>query len=189
MGQAESPDDSLRAIGRRIREIRKRRGLTLQGLAERVGLSPAHLSQIENGHVNVNLSSLGLISQALETPMINFFAEARPPDISVLRLDERRWFPLAGKAAESLLVKFKSNLEIFVLRLPPGADTGDSSSHAGEEFSYVVKGSILMTLNQQEHYELFQGDGIHYHSEIPHHWKNIGRDEAEVIIINTPATF
>lgn len=182
-------DEQLEMIGRRIRDFRKQKGLTLQALAAKANLSAAYISQMENGRVNVNLETLSLIGHAMDVAIIDFFSEPRSTDISVVRTDELRWFPLVGNVFESLLVKFRTNMEIFVIRLPPGTDTGDSSSHQGEEFSYVVKGAVQMILNGTNHYDLRTGDGIYYRSTIPHIWRNPHETDAEVIVVNTPATY
>lgn len=189
MSQATKLDEQLVLIGKRIREFRKQRGLTLQSLATKAGLSTAYISQMENGRVNINLETLSLISHAMDVPIIDFFTEPKTIDISVVRKDELRWFPLVGNVFESLLVKFRTNMEIFIIRLPAGMDTGASSSHQGEEFSYVVKGSVQMVLDETEQHDLKTGDGIYYRSTIPHVWRNPYDDEAEVIVVNTPATY
>lgn len=176
-------------IGKRIREERKRKGLTLNKMADMIGLSVPYLSQIENGHVNINISSLESIGNALELPIVNFFVSSANPDISLIRNSERRWFALGEKVAESLLVKSKSNIEIFIIRLEPGSDTVHDSSHAGEEFSYVIKGEVRVVLNQRLSYDLSEGDILFYKSEIPHFWQNLGKAAAEVLVTNTPAAY
>jgi len=189
MSQPIKLDDQLVLIGKRIRDFRKQKGLTLQTLADMAGLSTAYISQMENGRVNINLETLSLISHAMQVPIIDFFTEPKAIDISVVRKDELRWFPLVGNVFESLLVKFRSNMEIFIIRLPAGMDTGASSSHQGEEFSYVVKGSVQIILDGTNQHDLKTGDGIYYRSTIPHVWRNPYEDEAEVIVVNTPATY
>ena len=55
------------AIGRRIREARKKKGLTQEKLAETVDLSPPHMSHIESGKTKLSLASLILLANALDT--------------------------------------------------------------------------------------------------------------------------
>jgi transcriptional regulator with XRE-family HTH domain len=187
---AEIKDNhNLEQIGRRIREERKKLGYTLQDFAGKIGLSAPYLSQIENGHANINISHLESIGQALNIPVFNFFVNGSMPEISLLRSSERRWFALGEKAAESLLVKFRSDIEIFVIRLEPGANTVHDSQHQGEEFSYVINGKIRIILGKEDVYELSSGDMIYYKSDISHFWENIGDDIAEVLVANTPATY
>ena len=122
-------DDQSIQIGKRIRTERKQRGLTLKQLSEQVGLSVPYLSQIENGRVNLNITTLESISQALGLPMISLFVDGKLPEVSVVRRSERRWLDLGGQATESLLVQVRGNLEIFTIRLPPGSNSVQDSSH------------------------------------------------------------
>lgn len=176
-------------IGRRIREERKRQGLTLKELGQLVGLSAAYLSQMENGHVNINITNLELIGQGLGVPLITFFINGNDSDVSLVRRSDRRWFGLGGHATESLLIKRRGNLEIFMIRLPPNADSAQDSSHTGEEFCYIVSGSVRVVLDNKDTFDLNEGDILYYHSDIPHRWHNISDEEAEILVVNTPATY
>ena len=185
----EAIDEQTLQIGKRIRAERKRIGLTLKQLGEKVGLSDSYLSQIENGRVNLNIITLESVSEALGIPMIALFVDGKEPEVSLVRRAERRWIDLGGRAAESLLVKVRGNLEIFTIRLPGDSDTLQDSSHEGEEFTFVIKGSVRMVLNNRDAYDLEEGDILYYKSDIPHRWKNITASEAEILVVNTPATY
>lgn len=178
-------------IGRRIREERKQRGLTLKQLADPTGLSVPYLSQIENGHVNLNITVLENISKTLGITMIALFVNGNEHEVSLVRRSERRWLDLGGWATESLLVKVRSNLEIFSIRLPPaqGSQPMRDSSHEGEEFTFVIKGAVRITLDNRDVYELNEGDILYYPSMLPHRWENNGPVEAEILVVNTPATY
>lgn len=186
---SEQDKDNNALIGARIRDDRKRKGLTLQAVAESTGLSAPYLSQIENGKVNINISNLEAISKALGTPMASYFMDDNGPDVKIVRRNERKWYPLAEKAVESLLVKSAGNLEIAVIHIEPGANSGHPNSHPGEEFSYISRGKVCMTLNDGQVIELEEGDVIYYQSDNPHFWQNVGSNRAEVLIVNTPATY
>ena len=184
-----SVDQQSVRIGERIRSERKGQGLTLKLLSEQVGLSVPYLSQIENGRVNLNITTLESISRALGLPLIDLFVDNQKHDISVVRRSDRRWLDLGGQATESLLVKVRSNLEIFSIRLPPHSGSIQDSSHEGEEFTFVIKGSVHMILANELTYDLTEGDIIYYLSDIPHRWQNETDDAAEILVVNTPATY
>ncbi|MFW5940508.1 MAG: cupin domain-containing protein [Chloroflexota bacterium] len=189
MSKSRPIDEENAHIGRKIREFRKQRGLTLQMLSGSTSLSVSYLSQMENGRVELNISNLKVISESLDVPLIAFFVNEEPSGVSVMRRQERRWFDLGDNATEALLVKTRANLEIFTIRLSPGAQPTEDDSHQGEEFTYVLNGSVRMVLNDEQAYDLEEGDIIYYLSDIPHRWQNIGEDEAEILVVNTPATF
>jgi transcriptional regulator with XRE-family HTH domain len=186
---AATDDAQSIVIGRRIRDERQRLNLTLKQLGEKLGLSAPYLSQIENGRVNLNITTLEAISRALGIPLITLFVDGKEQEVSLVRRSERRWIDLGGQAAESLLVKVRSNLEIFSIRLPASSDSVKDSSHEGEEFTYVIKGAVRMVLNNQQSYDLGEGDIIYYPSDIPHRWQNVSPSEAEILVVNTPATY
>lgn len=54
------------AIGQKIRKIRKARGLSQEGLAEKVGISTTHMSHIETGNTKMSLPTFVEIASALE---------------------------------------------------------------------------------------------------------------------------
>lgn len=185
----ELAENNLAIIGNRIREDRKRKGFTLLEIAEKIGLSTSYLSQIENGRVNINISNLEAIGKALGTPIANFFLETTDPEISVVRMKERHWYKLSENTSESLLLKSPGSLEVAVIHLELGANTGHPNSHPGEEFSYVSRGSIRITINDVRSFDLHEGDVIYYKSDKNHRWENIGDVTAHVLIVNTPASY
>lgn len=182
-------NQQIEQIGQRIREVRKDQGLTLRAIAEKAGLSVPYLSQIENGQVNLNVLNLEAIAGALSVPLITFFTDGDSPKISVTRRSERRWFRLGEQVMESLLVRVPGNLEIFTMLLPPHSDSLRESKHQGEEFSFVVRGSVRIILDNDQVFDLEEGDIIYYISDIPHRWENLSDKETEVLVVNTPATY
>jgi transcriptional regulator with XRE-family HTH domain len=185
----EQNNDHLVTIGKNIHRLRKKKGLTLNEFAAQVDLSASYLSQIENARVNVNLSTLAEIGNQLGVPLITLFAEEEKAMVGIVKRDNRQWFPLSGQAVESILLKYMSNMEICIIRLPPGENSGISDQHPGDEVCFVIKGSIRTILNEDTAYELLEHDMIYYESSIPHRWENLSEDTSEFIVINTPATY
>ena len=75
-GLVMSPEESLnREIGRKIRELRKKNGLTLKHLANRTGLSVSLISQIELAKTSASVSTLYKIASALGVKMSYFFSD------------------------------------------------------------------------------------------------------------------
>ena len=79
-------------------------------------------------------------------------------------------------------------MEPHLFRVAPEAGSGDSYAHEGEEFLYVLRGELAITLEKKE-YRLKRGDSFYFESATPHHWKNPGRAETWVLWVNTPPTF
>ncbi len=179
----------MKLIGKRIREFRKQKGYTLQELSGIANISVSYLSQIENGQVSLSINNLESIGRALDTPLIRFFDNENGSEVSVVRSVNRRWFSLGEDAAESPLVSSRRNIEIFVIRMQPESDKVKESIHQGEEFSFIIRGSVRVVLGEDECFDLEEGDVIYYKSDIPHRWQNIGEGIAEVLVANTPATY
>jgi len=79
-------------------------------------------------------------------------------------------------------------MEPHLFRIAPKAGSGESYSHEGEEFLYVLRGELDISL-QDEEYRLKPGDSFYFESATPHRWKNPGRTETWVMWVNTPPTF
>jgi transcriptional regulator with XRE-family HTH domain len=62
-------------LGQKIRDIRLRRGLTVQKLAEASGLSKGFVSQVENGRTSPSLATLYDIARSLETSVASLVVE------------------------------------------------------------------------------------------------------------------
>lgn len=65
----EDAQPHLAAFGRRLAALRAERGMTQEDLAERSGLGPNVLSEIENGRRDVRISALWLLAQGLGVPV------------------------------------------------------------------------------------------------------------------------
>jgi quercetin dioxygenase-like cupin family protein len=79
-------------------------------------------------------------------------------------------------------------MEPHLFRIAPEAGSGDPYTHEGEEFIYVLRGDLEITV-EGEQYRLKPADSFYFESATPHRWKNPGRKETWVLWINTPPTF
>ncbi|EJE8675446.1 helix-turn-helix transcriptional regulator [Vibrio parahaemolyticus] len=61
-------------VGKKIKEARKKKKLTIEDLASRSGLSVAHLSRLENGRKSPTITTLEKIALALDVPIVYFFS-------------------------------------------------------------------------------------------------------------------
>jgi quercetin dioxygenase-like cupin family protein len=80
-------------------------------------------------------------------------------------------------------------LEPLLFRIAPGASSGSSYTHDGEEFLYVLEGVFEITLDELTTYTLKEGDALTFASVRPHRFRNPGTAETTVVWINTPPTF
>ncbi|ELI6428510.1 helix-turn-helix transcriptional regulator (plasmid) [Vibrio harveyi] len=61
-------------VGKKIKEIRKKKALTIQELAEISGVSEGHVSRLENGLKSPTISTLEKLANALDVPIVYFFS-------------------------------------------------------------------------------------------------------------------
>ena len=79
-------------------------------------------------------------------------------------------------------------MEPHLFRIAPQSGSGESYTHEGEEFLYILQGELQISLEEEE-YRLQPGDSFYFESATPHRWTNPGRDETWVLWVNTPPTF
>lgn len=192
-------DDGVKAfnIGRKIRELRKGKALTLQDLSTATGLSKPLLSQIENEIVVPPISTLLKISRALEKD-IAFFFQGPANDRRVVvvrtfereRLDTRRLGRTdGGYSYESLAYKkSKKSMEPFLVEFERKDEKNMAFySHDGEEFLFVLEGRVEFRTRDEVH-ELKEGDSLYFEADLPHAYRAVGRRNAKAIavVFSTP---
>jgi len=177
-------------LGRKIRDLRLRRGLTVQKLADASGLSKGFISQVENDRTSPSLATLRDLATALRTSVAYLVVED-DPTLHVVRAAERPRVQTgdATTTAEVLSAQPKRNLELLMLELPPGpaADEGRHSHH-GEECLLCVEGRVRLVHGEQE-LVLETGDSCHFDGRIAHSIENLGPVPAKLLVAMTPAAF
>lgn len=175
-------------IGRRLRTVREHSGLSQRALAKRSGISNATISLIESSKLNPSVSVLKRILDGIPMDLSAFFAEqASQPEPSVYRADELVEIG-RGKISFRQVGRELSGRSIQILheRYAPGADTGKISlHHTGEEGGVVIRGRLELTVDGERHV-LGPGDAYYFESSRPHHFRNVGPEECEVVSACSP---
>jgi DNA-binding transcriptional MerR regulator/quercetin dioxygenase-like cupin family protein len=180
-------DGTPNAIGVHLRKLRAKRDLSLAQVAKSVGISVGFLSALERSHMSASVGTLRRLARFYKTNILDFFdaAESKSPLVT----QDRRKVLQFGKGVRMELLAWGSTvMEPHLFRVAPNAGSGESYSHEGEEFLYVLKGELHIQLDGTE-YDLKQGDSFYFESATPHQWKNPGARETWVIWVNTPPTF
>lgn len=180
-------DGNAGAIGAHLRQLRTRRRLSLAEVARSVGISVGFLSALERSRMSGSVGTLRKLARFYKTNILDFFEangtnsrHVRPPQRKVLR---------AGEGVQMELLAWGNTvMEPHLFRIKPEAGSGESYSHEGEEFIYVLRGELEISLNG-ESYRLQSGDSFYFESSTPHRWKNPGRRETFILWVNTPPTF
>ncbi|OFW10449.1 MAG: hypothetical protein A3H96_06865 [Acidobacteria bacterium RIFCSPLOWO2_02_FULL_67_36] len=137
-------DDILRALGRRARAVRLERGWTLRDVAERSGVSPRFLVQLEAGRGNISIKRLADVAGALETTpaaLLSPSDEPTQPVISLLGLRGAGKTTVGRRLARRLHVPFVE----LDRRIERAADLslGELFSLHGEDFYRRLEREVL----------------------------------------------
>lgn len=180
-------DGNARAIGAHLRRLRTRRRLSLAQVAKAVGISVGFLSALERSQMSGSVGTLRKLARFYKTNILDFFG-AEGAGSRQVRPGQRKVLEAGAGVRMELLAWGNVVMEPHLFRIAPNAGSGDSYTHEGEEFIYVLRGDLEITL-QGDEYRLKPGDSFYFESATPHHWRNPGRKETWVLWINTPPTF
>ncbi|WP_277596218.1 cupin domain-containing protein [Pseudomonas chlororaphis] len=176
-------------IGERLRRYRRAAKKTLRQIASESGLTASFLSQAERNLTGVSISSLVNIAKSLNVPLNALFdqpTQAQPDSHDGKRVR----YTIEGQplSYERLSSSFPGNLINAVKMNIPVGYQSELISHDGAEFSYVLAGQIVYTIEGQQ-YPLGVGDSVHFDSTKPHYLANAGNDPAEVLTATTMGLF
>jgi DNA-binding transcriptional MerR regulator/quercetin dioxygenase-like cupin family protein len=175
------------AIGAHLRQLRTRRGLSLAQVAENVGISVGFLSALERSQMSGSVGTLRKLARFYKTNILDFF-DAKGVSGRHVRPAQRKVLEAGDGVRMELLAWGDAVMEPHLFRVAPDAGSGESYSHEGEEFLYVLRGELEITVDGEE-YRLKPGDSFYFESTTSHHWKNPGRKETLLLWVNTPPTF
>ncbi|HLO36283.1 MAG TPA: XRE family transcriptional regulator [Candidatus Deferrimicrobium sp.] len=190
-------------MGERLREARRARSLSLRTLAERLGVSPSLISQIETGRANPSVSTLYAIAAELDVSLDELlFNDRRPaepaaptphgvapsgtmaPAPPVQRAGDRHSIRLAsGVNWERLTTLSEPGVEFLHVTYEVGGASSPPDAfqrHPGHEWGYVLSGRLQVRIGFDE-FVLEPGDAISINSSFPHRLATIGDEPVHAI--------
>lgn len=176
-------------VGRKIRELRNQRCLSLRALADRSGLNINTLSLVENGKSSPSVSTLQQLALALEVSISAFF-EMEPVSKQVVftSRDQRPTSAIGKTQMQNLGKDLNGNVvQPFVVELLPGAGSGEQMIvHTGYEFVFCLSGTVHYQIGEDEYF-LKEGDSLVFESHLPHCWNNTSEKSAKILLVLYPA--
>jgi transcriptional regulator with XRE-family HTH domain len=171
----------VEGLGRRVREERRRRGLTLQQLAAASGVSRSMLSEVERDSRMPTVVVLDRIATGLGSSIARLLSDERPPrtSITVLRHDEQDVARDAAGWERRVLSPVLPGVEFEFMRttIGPGVDAGVFLPHGPGSREYVaVEAGVLRLTLDGEPLELRAGDSVFYEGDRDHAFANPGTD-------------
>ncbi|MEM1112811.1 MAG: XRE family transcriptional regulator [Pseudomonadota bacterium] len=183
MSKAKNPGP----IGRRLRELRETEGWTLADVNQKTGISKSTLSKIENGQTQLSFVTVNRLSEGLEIPITTLTAPESGKHLarrSVTRRGNGTEFETVGARYEVLCDDIRGNHQTF-MRIHITARAGDESvdwrQHPGQEFVYVLSGTLELQTEAYEPTLLKPGDSILFDASMQHRYLSRGRKDAEIL--------
>jgi transcriptional regulator with XRE-family HTH domain len=190
---------------RRLKQLRKGQGYTLKNLAEKSGLSPTYLSQIERGMSNPSIGTLKKIADAMSITIVSLlgFEETdenekeleenirKRQEVFVIKKEKRKMLVYPGETRKAFLLTpdLRRKLEILLTYEEPQQENDeDWYQHEGEEFGFILEGRYEVIVEGRT-YVLEEGDSIYFPSRFPHRMRCIGEKTATTIWVITPPSF
>jgi DNA-binding transcriptional MerR regulator/quercetin dioxygenase-like cupin family protein len=179
--------NSTAAVGPRLRRLRTKRGSSLAEVAAAAGISVGFLSALERSQMSASVGTLRRLARYYRTNILDFF-DTTELNTRLVRPPKRKVLEAGPGVRMELLAWGNKVMEPHLFRIKPKSGSGESYSHEGEEFIFVLRGELKIALDGEE-YHLKRGDSFYFESATPHHWKNPGRTETWLLWVNTPPTF
>jgi transcriptional regulator with XRE-family HTH domain len=177
-------------IGAKIRSLRLTHSMTLEDLANRTELSKGFLSQLERDLTSPSIATLMDILECLGTNLKDFFNDTTDEKTVFTAADTfEKEDAAAGTAIRWLIPNAQKNrMEPILMTLRPGAEPQMHAPHEGEEFGYVLAGSVYLHQGLKK-LKVKKGDSFYLHCNTPHGLSNAGKSAATVIWVSDPPNF
>ena len=177
-------------IGPKIKELRVMKGLTQEELADRSELSKGFISQLERDLTSPSIATLVDILNSLGTNLKEFFSDGSDEQIVFHDADycEKYDSELKNRIEWIIPNAQKNAMEPIRVTLEPGGSTYPDTPHEGEEFGYVLKGSIKLFYGSRS-YAVKQGESFYLKAEKKHYIENCSSREAVIRWVSTPPSF
>ncbi len=187
---AGDPDEETQKLGRRVRDLRAKAGLTLTELAKATGVSIGTLSQLERGLSSPTVRTLYTVANALGVMPAWLIDPAQSEDRGaetryIVRSGQRsHLFDIDGVRKDVASPAASERLRGFFMVIQPGCNSGSKPySHKGEEIGFLISGSLELQI-EDETYSLKEGDCFAFASSKLHQFANAGAKAATVFWVN-----
>ena len=190
-GYPPSDKEIILRVGENVKKIREKKGLSLEDISQRTGLKAELLTEIERGEISPPLGTIIKLAKALDMKMGYFVSGAEDLPYTIVRKNDRKLVSRynAKKSDKygyefSSLAPYKKNrhMEPLIVRLEPSDIEEERSTHDGQEFIYVLEGTMEVRLEGEVHL-LEPGDAIYYDSSVPHLVRCHGKDTTKILAV------
>ena len=178
-------------IGEKLRQLRLQRGLTQEDMADRCELSKGFISQVERNLASPSIATLTDMLECLGSSLSLFFKEDKdektifsPQDMFVKEDEEG----LRGATTWLVPNAQKNAMEPILVEMNEGGETYPLPPHEGEEFGYVLQGTICLVTGDKKA-RVRTGCSFCIHPRETHYIMNAGKTTARVLWVSNPPIF
>ena len=178
-------------IGAQLKGLRLRRGLTQEELADRCELSKGFISQVERDQASPSIATLTDMLECLGSTLKEFFSDDGNEKTVYTRADmfvKEDEETLRGRITWLVPNAQKNSMEPILVELGEGGQTQEMPPYEGEEFGYVLSGSILLHVGGKR-FRVKTGESFCLHPAADHFIQNAGKRKAQFLWVSSPPNF
>lgn len=177
---------SSEETGKKIKELRRKKNMTQQELAEKCGFTNSLLSKIENGQTGSAVATLSRIASALGVTLAWLLQEDTSQPLVIMKKEERQtvsageekgylYEPLANQSASSMV-------EPVIVTVLPHTKDLKPYTHSEDEFILILSGEIILNFDGKDRH-LKEGDSAYFSGTTPHVFLPVNSNEAKVLSV------
>lgn len=181
-------EEQIKQVAARIKELREILNISPEEAADHCGLTVEDYGEIESGKVDIPVGILHLLAKKFNVDVTSFLSGAEPrmhyytvtrkgKGVSVQRRKAYNYEALATN-----FINRKADPFIVTVDPKPGKSELEFNRHSGQEFNLILKGSLLICLNNKEML-LNEGDSIYFDANLPHAMKAANNESCQFLAI------
>jgi transcriptional regulator with XRE-family HTH domain len=176
-------------LGRRLKELRVSRGLSLKEVAAGTGLSSSFISLVETGRNEMTVGRLVTMADFYEVGLRDLIPERDTEKPVVLRRGDRLAFDSEDHRVktEMLAAWHHGENASGYLSFEPGGELEEVAQYAGPQFVLILAGEVEIRFSDDTSVVLYTGDSVWFEASRPHRHVNVGEVEARVVTVKCAA--
>jgi transcriptional regulator with XRE-family HTH domain len=178
-------------LGPRLLQARQAAALSLAQVAAATGVSASFISAVEKGKSDISISRLMLLVRCYRISVTELLEEGRENPLHVVKARNRRELALESERISVFLLASDGEHAMMPV-LNEYAVSGhmdEAVAHEGEEFVFVLEGTVELQIEGEPPVILDEGDSAYYRADVPHAFRNIADVPARFLGVASPPNF
>lgn len=158
----------INIVGRRIKNLRRARNMSIEDLSKKTSVSSVTISNIENGIYSPKLNTILEIARALDTTITFLVEDVDEPHIFKIEKDRRRLVSADGVTMHDFsTIMMDKRVFLYLMEMEQGVTTTRHDSFDGNEFVNVLSGCISVDIENKK-IRLDEGESLYFHGSYHH---------------------